>query len=63
MNPTLTLFENRASATHGDVLGVHLGWSGNHQIRIESLADGRRMLQAGELFRPGELELQAGGEH
>ena len=63
MNPTLTLFEKTTSATHGDVLGVHLGWSGNHQMRIESLADGRQMLQAGELLRPGELELGPGGEY
>ena len=63
MNPTLTLLEKTTSATHGDVLGVHLGWSGNHQMRIESLADGRRMLQAGELLRPGELELEPRGEY
>ena len=63
MNPTLTLFEKTASSTNGDVLGVHLGWSGNHQMRIESLADGRRMLQAGELLRPRELELEPGGEY
>ena len=63
MNPTLTLFEKTASSTQGDVLGVHLGWSGNHQMRIESLADGRRMLQAGELFRPGELQLGPGGKY
>jgi alpha-galactosidase len=63
MNPTLTLLEKATSATHGDVLGVHLGWSGNHQMWIESLADGRRMLQAGELLRPGELELGPGEEY
>ena len=63
MNPTLTLFHKTTSATHGDVLGVHLGWSGNHQMRIESLADGRRMLQAGELLRPEELELGPGEEY
>ena len=63
LNPTLTLLEKTTSATHGDVLGVHLGWSGNHQMRIESLADGRRILQAGELLRPGELELGPGGAY
>ena len=63
MNPTVTLFEKRASANHGGALGAHLGWSGNHQIRIESLADGRRMLQAGELLRPGEVELGPGEEY
>ena len=63
MNPTLTLFQKTTSATYGDVLGVHLGWSGNHQMRIESLADGRRMLQVGELLRPEELELGPGEEY
>ena len=63
MNPTLTLFEKTTTATHGDVLGVHLGWSGNHQIRVESLADGRKILQAGELLRPGELELGPSEEY
>lgn len=63
MNPTLTLFEKTTCASHGDALGVHLGWSGNHQIRVESLADGRQMLQAGELLRPGELELGPGEEY
>jgi alpha-galactosidase len=63
MNPTLTLLEKATSATHGDALGVHLGWSGNHQMRIESLADGRRMLQAGELLRPGEVALAPGAHY
>ena len=63
MNPTLTLLEKATSTTHGDALGVHLGWSGNHQLRIESLADGRRMLQAGELLRPGEIALAPGAHY
>ena len=63
MNPTLTLCEKTTSATYGAALGVHLAWSGNHQIRVESLADGRRMLQAGELLRPGELELEPGAQY
>jgi len=63
MNPTLMLLEKTTSATHGDALGVHLGWSGNHQMRIESLADGRRVLQGGELLRPGELELGPGARY
>ncbi len=63
INPTLTLFEKTTSATHGSALGIHLGWSGNHQMRIESLADGRQILQAGELLRPGELELEPGAQY
>jgi alpha-galactosidase len=32
-------------------------------MRIESLADGRRMLQAGELLRPGEVALAPGAHY
>lgn len=40
--------------------GLHLGWSGNHQIAIDTLDDGRRLIHAGELFEPGEIRLDAG---
>ncbi|UJF20012.1 alpha-galactosidase [Vibrio sp. SS-MA-C1-2] len=42
----------------GEVWGFHLGWSGNHQIRAEVKSDGRRFMQAGELFYPGEMVLE-----
>ncbi len=45
---------------HGDIVGVHLAWSGNHQIRLDRLADGRRFIQAGELLVPGEVVLGPG---
>ncbi|MEM9465768.1 MAG: alpha-galactosidase [Actinomycetota bacterium] len=41
----------------GTVTAVHLGWSGNGQVRAERLPDGRRVLQAGELLLPGEVIL------
>jgi len=44
----------------GDVLGLHLAWSGDHRLIAERLRDGRVQLQAGELFWPGELQLQPG---
>ncbi|MEM8621020.1 MAG: alpha-galactosidase [Actinomycetota bacterium] len=44
----------------GDVWGAHLAWSGNHSIRAERLADGRRYLQLGELLQPGEVVLEPG---
>lgn len=45
---------------HGDVWGVHLAWSGNHVVHAERLADGRRVLQIGELLHPGEILLEPG---
>jgi alpha-galactosidase len=44
----------------GEVWGVHLAWSGNHQLLAERLADGRRYLQLGELLHPGEMVLEPG---
>ncbi len=45
---------------HGEVWGVHLAWSGNHRMRIDVKADGRRVLQAEALYVPGEIVLQPG---
>ena len=45
---------------HGEVWGAHLAWSGNHRMRIDVKADGRRVLQAEALYVPGEIVLQAG---
>ncbi|EOI5721360.1 alpha-galactosidase [Cronobacter dublinensis] len=45
---------------HGDVWGVHLGWSGNHRLKCEAKTDGRRYLQAEALYLPGEMALEEG---
>ena len=45
---------------HGEVLGLHLAWSGDHRLMAERLRDGRLQVQAGELFWPGEMRLAAG---
>lgn len=45
---------------HGEVWGAHFAWSGNHRMRIDVKADGRRVLQAEALYVPGEIVLQAG---
>ena len=44
----------------GEVLGLHLAWSGNHRLLVERLRDGRLQFQAGELFLPGEMTLAPG---
>lgn len=45
---------------HGEVWGAHFAWSGNHRMRIDVKADGRRVLQAEALYVPGEIVLQTG---
>ena len=44
----------------GEVIGLHLAWSGDHRIFAERLRDGRIQIQAGELFHPGEMVLAPG---
>ncbi len=44
----------------GSVHGIHLAWSGNSELRFEQLADGRRIVQVGELLAPGEVVLAPG---
>ncbi|MFI4936240.1 MAG: alpha-galactosidase [Caulobacterales bacterium] len=44
----------------GEVVGLHLAWSGNHRLLVERLRDGRVQAQAGELFLPGEMALAPG---
>ncbi len=44
----------------GRVVGAHLGFSGNHLMAVDRLADGMRLIQAGELFEPGEMRLAPG---
>jgi alpha-galactosidase len=49
--------------TAGDVLGVHLAWSGDHRLLAERLRDGRMQLAAGEAFGPGEVRLAPGSTY
>lgn len=45
---------------HGQVWGLHLAWSGNHDLVAEHLAEGDRYVQMGELLHPGEVVLGPG---
>ena len=60
LHPSIRLLSNTTSLHSGDAVDIQLAWSGNHTTRIEQLADGRRLIQAGELLEPGELELGPG---
>jgi alpha-galactosidase len=53
--PYLWVTSADADEWNGDVWGLHLAWSGNHVLYAERLVDGRRYVQLGELFHPGEM--------
>jgi alpha-galactosidase len=48
------------SEERGDIWAAHLAWSGNHRTVVERLADGRTVMQLGELLSPGEVVLAPG---
>ena len=58
--PGVLLLSGDAGARHGDVMALHLAWSGNHVHSIERLADGRGIVRFGELLLPGEIRLDPG---
>ncbi len=58
--PALVLHDAATNETDGIAIGLHLGWSGNHQIRVDELPDGRCYAQLGELLLPGEIALGPG---
>ena len=45
---------------HGEVWGLHVGWSGNHRTYAERLSSGDAVVGGGELLLPGEVVLQPG---
>jgi alpha-galactosidase len=58
--PFMVVGEPGFGEHHGEALGVHFAWSGDHRLLIERLRDGRLQFQAGELFWPGEVTLAEG---
>lgn len=55
--PGVVIHTEQTNEAAGAAYGLHLGWSGNHHIRIEEQFTGRTYAQFGELFFPGELSL------
>ncbi|MFJ2298556.1 alpha-galactosidase [Oerskovia paurometabola] len=45
---------------HGEVWGVHTGWSGNHVHQVERVLSGEQLIGGGELLLPGEVRLARG---
>lgn len=60
--PAILATERDCNETRGLAYGFHLGWSGNHRLSVETLADGRRSVAMEALYMPGEITL-APGEH
>lgn len=58
--PGLIACEAHTGEQQGLAWGVHLGWSGNHRLCVESLPDGRASIAAGALYLPGEIRLAQG---
>ncbi|CZF80535.1 Alpha-galactosidase [Grimontia marina] len=58
--PGLIALQKDTNELQGDVIGVHLGWSGNHRIQAQVKSDGRRYLQAEALLAPGEISIAPG---
>ncbi len=62
-SPTVMVGTRSFGEQHGEVWAAHLGWSGNHHLRVESLPDGRRLLSLAELLLPGEVRLAPGSSY
>ncbi len=58
--PALLLHSATTTESQGVVYGFHLGWSGNHIMRVERLNDGRAYAQLGDRLLPGEIRLAKG---
>jgi alpha-galactosidase len=60
--PGLIAAEATTTEAQGLAFGFHLGWSGNHRLVVETLADGRGSVAMGALYLPGEHRLAPGAK-
>ncbi|MDG1323097.1 MAG: alpha-galactosidase, partial [Porticoccaceae bacterium] len=58
--PGVIVHTEQTNESSGSAYGLHLGWSGNHHVRVEQQFTGRAYAQLGELFLPGEMLLEPG---
>jgi alpha-galactosidase len=62
--PWVTLASNgEPRGRGGEVWAVHLGWSADVRHRVDRVNEHVTVLGAGELVRPGEIRLAAGGTY
>lgn len=55
---TFATLEPDAGDISGRVTAVHLAWSGNHRLTVETLPDGSRAMIAGAMLDDGEVTLE-----
>ena len=58
--PAVILCAPSTNENAGDAFGLHLAWSGNHRVRVDTLNDGRVLASLGALLLPGEIRLGPG---
>jgi alpha-galactosidase len=58
--PGAVIGDESLSTVKGDCIAFHLGWSGNHQQRVERSQNGLSQYQAGVALMPGEVILAPG---
>ena len=58
--PGCVVGQKHFNAEYGQVLGVHLGYSGNYELNIERLSSGEACVQAGLGILPGEIIMAPG---
>jgi alpha-galactosidase len=58
--PGIIVTDRGADESRGLAYGWHLGWSGNHRLTVETLADGRAFVAMEALYLPGEIALEPG---
>ncbi|AEF54967.1 alpha-galactosidase [Marinomonas posidonica] len=58
--PAVMVGESGFSEQRGEVLGVHLAWSGNHRLKADYTIEGHRYIQAEALYLSGEIHLANG---
>ncbi len=58
--PAIILCAGDTREQDGEAYALHLAWSGNHSIRVDSISDGRVFASLGSLLFPGEVQLAAG---
>ncbi|RTL10084.1 MAG: alpha-galactosidase [Neisseriaceae bacterium] len=61
--PLLIVGSNGFNQQSGNVYGFHLGWSGNHTYKVNTLSDGRKLVQFGERLLPSEIMLESGARY
>ncbi len=58
--PAVILCASDTREQSGEAYGLHLAWSGNHSIRVDTLSDGRVFASLGSFLFPGEIIVAAG---